>query len=490
MAIRSKIKLLGSDTMVYGIGHLLTKIIAFLLIPIYARHLTISAVGYYAILETVELLFVSLISSGMQYSLWRFLPKSAKGDLPKFIISGFLGTVVSSGILLFLFSLFSGEIALAIGLDLSQEFLIELVFLNIIFTFGLRYFLYYLQFKRKSFSYISIALFQLASIFGLTIWFVVNKGRGLDGLIIAKTITMGLLFFFAMISLVWETKVLPSFKHYLQMAKYGVPLIPLILVFPILNLSDRFFLSMFVTPDQIGIYSVSYRIGMILQMLLVVPLQRSWLPMMYKMEIDKLENRDIIRDSLFYFSVLGGIIFLLISQLGEFILVAASTDAYISGAKFIPIILFAYFLNGFRVFFQSGAALKDQNEKLGVVAISGMLVNLGLNWILISKYGTEGAAWATLISFLYLTIVIYVLSQREAFINWKWFRISKLIFLIFLLFIGMKQFDILFPSQQIVGLFVTVLVYTSLLFGFKIVGRRELNSVKYLLNKLKIIKLK
>ncbi|MBT6867321.1 MAG: hypothetical protein HOA19_08230, partial [Candidatus Marinimicrobia bacterium] len=77
MAIRSQIKLLGSDTIVYGIGHLLTKVIAFLLIPIYTRHLAISAVGYYALLETLELLTVSLISSGMQYSLWRFLPKSA-----------------------------------------------------------------------------------------------------------------------------------------------------------------------------------------------------------------------------------------------------------------------------------------------------------------------------------------------------------------------------------------------------------------------------
>ena len=53
MAIRSQIKSLGSDTLIYGVGHVLTKIIAFLLIPIYTRFLSMSDVGYYALLETI-----------------------------------------------------------------------------------------------------------------------------------------------------------------------------------------------------------------------------------------------------------------------------------------------------------------------------------------------------------------------------------------------------------------------------------------------------
>jgi len=485
MAIRSQIKLLGSDTIVYGIGHLLTKVIAFLLIPIYTRHLAISAVGYYALLETLELLTVSLISSGMQYSLWRFLPKSAQADLKKYIISGFFGTLVLSCILLIIMSLFSGEIADVIGLDISQEYLIKLVFLNIIFSFGFRYFLYYLQFKRKSIKYISVALFQLIGICGLTIWFVVIDNRGLDGLIMAKTITLGLLFIFVLFSLIRETAVWPTVPHYLQMAKYGVPLIPLILVFPILNLADRFFLNSFVSSEEIGIYSVAYRIGMILQMALVVPVQRSWLPMMYKMDIEKSENRDIIRDSLFYFCILGGFVFLGISQMGEFILGIASTDAYLAGAKFIPFILFAYFLNGFRVFFLSGAALKDQNKKLGFISLSGIAVNLVLNWILISKYGTNGAAWATVISFFYLTLVIYILSQKEVFINWKWKRIWKLLFVIFFLFLSLNQLTIHYPNLKVLALILMIPIYPILLIVFNIIGKRELSSVKLLINNIK-----
>ena len=142
MAIRSQIKLLGSDTIVYGVGHVLTKLIAFLLIPIYTRYLDLSDVGYYALLETMQLLAVSFITSGMQYSLWRLLPKSRTDELQKFVISGFFGTVVVSGILLWILSLFSGDIATFIGLDISRVILVKLTFLNIIFTFGFRYFLY------------------------------------------------------------------------------------------------------------------------------------------------------------------------------------------------------------------------------------------------------------------------------------------------------------------------------------------------------------
>ena len=485
MAIRSQIKLLGSDTMVYGVGHILTKLIAFLLIPIYTRYLSMSDVGYYALLETMELLAVSFITSGMQYSLWRLLPKSRTDELQKFVISGFFGTVVVSGILLWILSLFSGDIATFIGLDISRVILVKLTFLNIIFTFGFRYFLYYLQFKRKSIFYITIALFQLIGICGLTIWFIMVKGSGLQGLIIAKTITLGVLFFLVIISLVWETKVLPTISNYLKMAKYGIPFIPMLLVFPILNVSDRFFLTMFVTPDEIGIYSVAYRIGMILQMVLVVPVQRSWLPMMYKMEIDDKENKNIIRDALFYFAVLGGLLLLVISNLGGFILKLASTDAYLAGVKFIPIILFAYYLNGFRVFFLSGAALKDQNKKLGLISMTAMIVNMALNWILIARYGTAGAAWATLFSFLYLTVVIYFLSQKEVAIEWKWPRIWKLALVIIILGIGMNEFMLAFPNAKFLSPFLCFIIYPVSLVGFGIVGPREINGVQQIILKLK-----
>ena len=140
MAVRSQIKSLGSDTLVYGIGHLLTKLVAFLLIPIYTRYLNMSDVGFYALLETLELLAVSFIISGMQYSLWRFLPKSNKKDLHKLVISGFWGTLVVSGILLLILSLFSREIATFIGLDFTRVILVKLTFFNIIFTFGFFFF--------------------------------------------------------------------------------------------------------------------------------------------------------------------------------------------------------------------------------------------------------------------------------------------------------------------------------------------------------------
>ncbi len=488
MAIRSQIKSLGSDTLIYGVGHVLTKIIAFLLIPIYTRFLSMSDVGYYALLETIELLAVSFITSGMQYSLWRFLPKSKSFDLPKFVISGFVGTVMISAILLGISSLFSSQIAGFIGLESNGDILVKLVFLNIIFTFGFRYFLYYLQYKRKSFFYITIALSQLIGICGLTVWFVAVKGAGLEGLIVAKTITMGLLFFLVVLSLIRETKVYPTIFHYIKMAEYGIPLIPLILVFPMLNLVDRFFLNIFVTPEEIGIYSVAYRIGMILQMLLVVPLQRSWLPMMYKMEIEAHDIQNVIRDSLFYFAVLGGFLFLAISSWGEIILRIASTESYIIGARFIPIILFAYYLNGFRVFFLSGAALKDKNKTLGFISLLGIAMNMILNWILIERYGTDGAAWATVLSFLFLTGLIYIFSQKEVSIHWKWFRLAKLGLVLLLIFIGINHFSIENYLITIFSPLFILIVYSLLLLGLGIIGKREINGVKQILSQFNMIK--
>ena len=87
MPIREPIKQLGKSTAVYGLGNVLNKVAAVLLIPIYTHYLTLSDVGILALLEMVEILMLTVVPLGMNNALWRNLPSKGKyGNLMMIMI--------------------------------------------------------------------------------------------------------------------------------------------------------------------------------------------------------------------------------------------------------------------------------------------------------------------------------------------------------------------------------------------------------------------
>ena len=91
MSIRPTIKLLASNSMIYGLGNILSKLSAFFLIPIYTRYLSMTEVGIIALLEMAELFIVTIVPLGLINAVWRYLPESTKKEKVKILSSAFWG---------------------------------------------------------------------------------------------------------------------------------------------------------------------------------------------------------------------------------------------------------------------------------------------------------------------------------------------------------------------------------------------------------------
>ena len=68
---------------------------------------------------------------------------------------------------------------------------------------------------------------------------------------------------------------------------------------PFLTVSDRYFLHVFSSVEDIGRYGIAYKFGMLINMLLVIPVQRSWGPQMFQVGNLIEENKQIHRDITF-----------------------------------------------------------------------------------------------------------------------------------------------------------------------------------------------
>jgi len=87
-------------------------------------------------------------------------------------------------------------------------------------------------------------------------------------------------------------------------------------------------------------------------------------------------------------------------------------SAYRSAATVIPIIAVSILFSGVYVILPIGVALQRKTWITTITITCAALLNVGLNIILIPYYGSMGAAVATLIAYIVLAMIAYVVNQR------------------------------------------------------------------------------
>ena len=217
-------------------------------------------------------------------------------------------------------------------------------------------------------------------------------------------------------------------KVFIRLLKFGFPLVILGLSGPILRLSDRFILNMFVPLSEIGIFSINYKFGMLLNMFLVAPMLKGLLPMIYKNSLNK-DLYPVYKDIMYYYCVIGcffvlGITFF-ISPVIEFV----SSSEYLKMTFIVPIISLAYLLSGFRAFFMPMIAGANKTDIIGKWTLYGVIISIILNYLLIAQFGIIGAAISTLICYFIFSLISYLISQSILRLEWELLRILKLLFL-------------------------------------------------------------
>ena len=477
MAVRPLVKSIGKNTVIYGVGNVLSKLATFLLIPVYARYLSASEVGIIALLEMAEMILITLFPLGITGALWRWLPQKDHHEKKTIISTSFWGIQSVGLIILLLLIPNRRNLGDLLSLGEGGDLFFLIICFNVFLFTGGQFILWMYQYEQHPLKYLLLSVGQLVGILSVTLYLVVFLGKGIYGVLISKSLVLSLIFVISTAYVLKNALVLPNVSMVLRMLRFGLPFVITAFVTPILTFSDRYFLKLFVSLEQIGIYSIAYKFGMIINMLLVVPFQRSWFPAMFREGIEE-ESHLVYKDLLFYYALIGALMFLMITFFAQDIIRLIATSGYVSGAEYVPWIAFAYYINGFGSFFVAGAALKDRTILLGQAGLYAILSNLVLNYLLIKYFGTIGAAWATTISYLWLVILIYRASQKTVYVDWGWKRLMKLlgITLALLGFVTFMQTS--FPSQRIIVAIFGLIAFIVATFITKTVGSREMDGIR------------
>jgi len=418
---------IARSSVVYGVGNVLTKVVAFVLIPLYTRYLTPQDYGIITILILFEQ-FVSVIANlGVGSATYRFIPATDKReDKGRIVFSGFVLSGIANIVLCFVLYQNADKLAAwLVGMSEANTLYFRLTVLVVFLNTFKPLVISVLQAERKAIPFSILMLLNFTLLLLFNIANVAYLKKGVLGVVESNLWTAGIFFVVAIVYVLSRYRRTFCGKTLRKMVAFGVPLIPAGLAALVLTMADRYLLKELATMEDVGIYSIAYKFGMIMNMLLVVPFRRAWEPLMYSVERSP-EAKMIYSNMLTYFVFVASFFWLGLSGFAKDIMAVATTEDYVVGYKIIPVVCLAYLLLGVSSIVACGVSIKNKTTHISLTVGLGAGLNVALNYVLIPSYGIMGASIATALSYLAIALTTYLESQRYFPIRYDFTRISKI----------------------------------------------------------------
>ena len=397
---------------VYGVCGILVKAVGFFMLPFYTHYLSPADYGTLEILDLSMSVFGLVLNMGLVPAFLRCYAAVDGEDAKRLVVSTGCVFALVTGILTFLAGVgFVRPVSVLLFGPATPAAYVLLSFSALILSYMANLPRTYLRALEASGTYTAVDTLYVVLLLGLNIYFIAVLRVGLVGMLWSSFIA-GVIQFVGLAGWAFG-KVGFRFcaAHLKKMIDFGAPLILSNLALFVLNFSDRFFLQHLRSLDAVGIYAVGYKFGYMLNYLVVQPFFVMWQSRMYAIHAQP-EHRAIFRQFFSMFS-LGMIYVGLAMSLFSSEVVSVMVEPKFSASQnVIPIVVLAYIFYGLSYYAQVGMFLTAKTRSLGAIGVVTAALNMALNYVLISYWGMMGAAWATVLSFAFLTAASHLSSQR------------------------------------------------------------------------------
>lgn len=435
----SNIKKIFSDTLIYTFGSVFNRFLPFLLLPVYTFYFPPAEYGIFSLVYSFWFFVSVFYLYGMETAFQKCFLEAESTERKKQIYSSTILLIVLTSVFFSVLIYFlSGFISHKITGDAGNSNLIKL--LAFILAADSLYRLPMILINSIQRSKLYTALNSIAAVVNVVfnLFFIIYMKMGIEAIFYSYLISYGFLFAASFLSSVNyfifyiskdTVKLLLGNAH--LFLYYGIFLVSI-------DLIDRFILEYYKGSAVVGIYSASYRIGIVMN-LVITGFKVAWTPFFMNLKSDE-SNKEIFSRIFTYFWYGGLVVFLLFSFLADDIVKIKAgsftllNEKYWSGLVIIPFILLAYLFNGLYINLNVASFFKNKIRYLIISSAAGCVSNITLNFLLIPEFSIIGAAIATMLSYFIMFAVLYYYSQKIYRISYEWVKILKAVILTILLF--------------------------------------------------------
>jgi O-antigen/teichoic acid export membrane protein len=419
---------LAGHSVIYGAGSMISKVIAFLMLPLITSYLPPHSMGLGESVMVVDLFAAALFRLGLQNAMMRFAYDAPEGPEReakqlKVVQTTLALTIFATGIGAMVMGVFAHQLAQFFFDDPRRDEFIWLAAFGMITSvlYATITATFRIQKRPHAFFWVSLGNILLSTF--LSLWMVTSLKWGIEGYLLGNF--LGFLGLIPIAAIMQYRMMVPvaDFSLVKPMLRFAVPTIPMAIAFQSLTLIDRTILAREKGFSDLGIYGFADKFAGV-ALLVVTALQLSWQPFAYSITDDGEAKRSYSIVTSWFAAVMGWLV-VGISLLADPVIHRSIKPAYSESANLVPLLTLAAGIYGLYFLVGIGASRVKRTGWHMFVAAGAVLVCFIGNLALVPKYGVYGAAWADVAANVALAGFMLLRSQSVFRVNYELGRLVR-----------------------------------------------------------------
>ena len=464
-----QLKQLGSDSLIYGLSGIITRMIGIFLIPIYTRLFVPKDYGVINLINTTFFLLGLLVVCALDTATGRWFYDSKETEDHKktfgtWIWFQFTLSVIIAIIIIilspYLVNKFFKEDGKPIYFILPAITLVTNMLPAIISN--------WYRVHRRPVATVIFSVSQTIVTIGLSVLFVIILRWHITGVFAALAISSLVFSLVALQQMLgWLNIKYFSIARLKPMLKYALPFIPAAIAYWLINSTDSYFLAFFKNKAEVGLFGIgaSLAAGMAL---FTGAFQQAWGPFAFSIMNDD-NAKEVYANVFLLFGYVMGLLAALLMLFAPEVLMLLTAPAYYEAAWVAGILGYNLVLIGFTYIASIGISIAKVTAPYGYAMLFATILTIILDMLLIPKFGKEGSAIATVAAQLIVPAYLFYKGQKVYFIPYKYAEVLMAIAAMAFVVVIVR-----FVSFNSLSFQVAAKVITSLLLlGFVIVANKE-----------------
>ncbi len=419
----SRLKLLLKHGAIFGLTSSLQSALSLILLPLYTNYFSLEEFGNYNILLVWVGALNTVFGLGASSALGRYYYEEKEAGREKEITSAALWiSTVGAFLLICLSLIFVYPISILYFHNENMQLPIIICVIANALTYPTTTLTLLLRYKKQSFFYLIFTLISLLLNFSITIMFLSKLQAGIVSPFIGQTVTQIILF----IALFWHERKSITLKfskrHYTITFFFGMQIILNSFLGYIYECSDKMVMKEMLSIEDVGIYSLSNRIGAIFKILIYMPFVLIWTPLRMEFK-NSPDNKIFISRINSYYTIFGCLFIVLCMVWGYDVLkVLFPKEEYAISLLLYPICLMANLFFGYQSIYDFGIYIHNKLFYQSIICVLMLGFNVGMNIWLLPIFGVTASAYIFLVTYVLTALMLLSISNRYYSLPLAWGR--------------------------------------------------------------------
>jgi O-antigen/teichoic acid export membrane protein len=452
----------------YSIASLLTLIGGLVTFPVLTRLFSVADYGLMSLMSATLAISVAIGKTGVQHSIVRYFSEISAGKgrftLPQLYSTAVLG-MAASALVVMMALLIGGRVAPDAwmedqrlrGLLAIVSILVVIEVLDSSITNFLRadqrsmlLMKYQIAKKYLSLGCLLFAVLVIAPTLTMFYW----------ASVFAETCAFALLVWllFAARRDVWPRPQQFSLSLYRQLLAFGIPMVVGYEISGlILNVGDRYIVRAMIGEKELGLYSAAYNLCQYVQSVFTSSVNQAIMPLYMRMwdEEGREKTSAFVSRALRDFILLSAPVIAGVASVGPELLPSLASEKYAGAGHVLPWVISGMIVDGVASFVGAGLFVHRKTRTIMAAVSVSAIANIGMNLVLVPRFGIGGAAAATLASYSITCLVFGWAGKSLLPVRLPWGTILRASLAALVMFAVLHY---LYPGRRFLAVGVRVLV--------------------------------